>query len=145
MQDGRWGLAYRYNPAGGELNAFAISTTGVAGPYACVANVTAGAPGDEDPFLWQEPDDGSLHMVYHNRQFGYHAFAPVGGARWAVSPTRAHFFTTSVRLDDGRTLELGRRERPELRFDAAGAPAVLYTGVQANDTTCFVLAQTVGT
>ena len=143
LSDGRFAMAYRYNPPGGSLNALAVSDAGVAGPYRCVANVTAGMPGDEDPFLWQQPD-GSLHMLWHNRGFGYHGFSAGVGEEWGVSPTGAHAFTLNVTRDDGRNMTLLRRERPELRFAgeaAARAPVALIAAVQAQDSTCFALAQ----
>ena len=80
-------------------------------------------------------------MIWHNRGFGFHGFSPEAGTQWSVSPTHSHAFTLNVSLDDGTTRDFGRRERPELRFDASGAPSILYTAVQAADTTCFSLAQ----
>ena len=82
-------------------------------------------------------------MLWHNQQFGYHGFADEAGTSWAVSPTGAHAFTLNVTLDDGSTRNFGRRERPELHFDADGAPAMLLTAIQAADTTCFSFAQPV--
>ena len=91
--------------------------------------------------MWQQPD-GSLHMLWHNRGAGYHGFAAASGAQWAVSPSGAHAFTLSVPLAGGGTIDLSRRERPELRFDnATGVPIALYTAMQRNDTTCGSLVQ----
>lgn len=168
----------RYNPPGGELLAFAFAAgNDFRGPYINVFNLTNGQPGapegssvqdayfksrtcapplppppagDEDPFAWQQPD-GSLHTIYHNKGFGYHAFATDDGGRgghtWAVSPTGSHAFTLSLQLDNGTDTLLQRRERPELRLDPArgGVPATLYNGVLAADGTAFVAAQAVGT
>ena len=106
--------------------------------------------GDEDPFAWQQPD-GTLHAICHNKGFGYHAFATddggKGGHVWAVSPTGSHAFTLALGFDNGTETALLRRERPELRFDAArgGVPVTLYNGALAADETAFVVAQAVGT
>jgi hypothetical protein len=143
LADGRFAMAYRYNPPGGSLNALAVSDAGVAGPYRCVTNVTAGKGGDEDPFVW-EAADGAIHLLWHNKNFGYHGFATGVGAPFSLSPTGAHAFTLNVSTDDGRELNLLRRERPELRFAgeaAARVPVALIAAVQAQDTTCFALSQ----
>jgi hypothetical protein len=146
LPDGRWALAYRYNPRGGSLNALALADD-FRGPYACVANVTAGAPGDEDPFFWAATAAPGAplvgHMLFHNRDFGHHAFGPLdGSAPWRVSP--GHAFTLNVSMDDGTTTRLARRERPALRFDAAsGRPLALINGVQNTSATgaCFSFEQ----
>ena len=133
LADGRWLMAYRYNPPGGSLNAIAVADD-FRGPYENTANVTVadGAHGgDEDPFGFVLPASPTIaHMLYHNRQYGYHAWGPINGsAPWRVGNT-SHAFTLSVPLDDGSVLALGRRERPALRFDASGAPVALINGVQ---------------
>lgn len=92
-----------------------------------------------------------MHAIYHNKGFGYHAFATdvggTGGYEWAVSPTGSHAFTLAVALDNGTDVTLLRRERPELRFDSAhgGVPVELFNGALASDETAFVVAQAVGT
>jgi hypothetical protein len=152
LPDGRWALAYRYNPRGGSLNALALADD-FRGPYACVANVTAGQPGDEDPFFWAtnvtagDPPAPAPqlmgHMLFHNRDFGHHAFGPLdGSAPWRVSP--GHAFSLNVSMDDGSTTRLARRERPALRFDAtSGRPVALINGVQNTSATgaCFSFEQ----
>jgi hypothetical protein len=146
LRDGRVLLGYRYNePKVGELNAFAFAANNdFRGPYECVCNLTAGRPGDEDPFVWEQPD-GTLHALYHNGPYGYHAFAVdeqgAGGRAWAVSPSGAHAFTLDVSYDDGTSEALRRRERPELTFGASGAPVALLNGVQASDGGCYAFRQ----
>jgi len=156
LPDGRWAMAYRYNPKGGSLNAVAIADE-LPGPYRCVANVTAGKPGDEDPFFWYAnvtsgnnpptPTDQIMgHMLYHNRNFGYHAFGPLDGtAQWRVGG--GHAFVLNVTMDDGSTTFLNRRERPVLRFDAkTRKPIALINGVQNATSTghCFSFEQPIG-
>lgn len=145
LRDGRLLLGYRYNSKVGELNAFAVAAPGapLEGPYACITNLTRGKPGDEDPFVWQQPNDGSLHAVYHNAGAGYHAFADEAGIDWFVSPTGSHAFTLNVTLEGGAVLPLGRRERPELEIGPDGVPVRLWNGVQAANTSCFAMAQPV--
>jgi len=128
LADGRWYMAYRYNPPGGSLNAAAVADSFL-GAFVSVANVTAGARGDEDPFAFVRANSSIAHMVYHNRGFGYHAFGPLdGSAPWRVSPTGAHAFTLAVA--GAPDIALVRRERPLILFDAAGAPVALVNGVQ---------------
>ena len=141
LPDGRWAMAYRYNPKGGSLNAVAISVDGFRGPYASLVNLTAGKPGDEDPFFYWSivppgaqgsaaPGDVIGHMLYHNRDFGYHAFGLLDGSSWSVSPTHSYAFTLNVTMDDGSVTRLSRRERPALRFDEQHRPLALLNGVQ---------------
>lgn len=48
------------------------------GPFTSTANLTKAPGNDEDPFLWQEKVDGSLHILYHNSARGLHAFSTDG-------------------------------------------------------------------
>jgi hypothetical protein len=135
LADGRYLMAYRYNPPGGERNAVAVADD-FRGPFVNVANLTQGPGGDEDPFVWQA-DDGSVHMLYHNGPAGYHAFSRNGTCEWRSSPTGAHAFSLHVDVDDGSTLVLSRRERPFLTFASPerphGAPTFLFNGAQLAD------------
>lgn len=145
LADGRWAMAYRYNPKGGSLNAIAIADD-FRGPYASLVNLTEGKAGDEDPFFFHSVDsngDVAGHMLYHNHNFGYHAFGKLHGSSWSVSPTHSYAFTLNVTMDDGSVTHLGRRERPALRFDASGRPLALINGVQAGGKagSCFSFAQ----
>jgi hypothetical protein len=79
-------------------------------------------------FLWQEKQDGSLHILYHNGPRGLHAFS-ADGIKWWKSPTNSSAFTLNVNYSDGHTVKLARRERPEILFDATGVPLYLYNGV----------------
>lgn len=145
LADGRVLMAYRYNPPGGELLAFAFAANNdFRGPYVNVFNLTQGRPGDEDPGAWQQPD-GSLHVLYHNKGFGYHAFATDStGKSWAVSPTGSHAFTLAVSLNNGTATTLLRRERPELRLSAStGLPLALINGVLDEYGTAFSMSQPV--
>jgi hypothetical protein len=136
LADGRYVMAYRYNPPGGERNAVAIADD-FRGPFVNVANVTEGVPhgNNEDPFIWQA-DDGSVHMLSHNGPVGYHAFSR-NGTVWRTSPIGAQAFSVAVDVDDGSKLVLHRRERPFLTFASPtrpfGAPTFLFNGVQVAD------------
>lgn len=148
LNDGRVLLAYRYNSPKGELNAFAFAAGNAwdAPSYVSAFNLTNGALGDEDPFVWQQPD-GTLHAIWHNKGAGYHAFATDNGGRggyhWAVSPVAGtHAFSLDVPLANGTTITLKRRERPEIRFNPAdGSPATLYTGAYDAQGRAYALAQ----
>lgn len=138
LPDGRWMMGYRYNPVGGSLNAVAIASS-FEGPYVNIVNVTEGKSGDEDPFTFYSLEDGGSgevvgHLLYHNRDFGYHAFGKLDGSPWSVSPTGSHAFNLSVAMGDGSTLTLGRRERPALVMEKGGGgvpvPVALINGVQ---------------
>lgn len=147
LPDGRWLMAYRFNPrGGGEQNAIAVADT-LAGPFLCIANISVGVPaGDnEDPFVWQQPgQEGFAHILYHNAGFGYHAWGPIEGdikpTSWQSS-TKAHAFTLVANLTDGSTVAFSRRERPFLRFRDDGTPDMLYNGVVGPDGTAFSFAQ----
>ena len=120
------------------------------GPYESVINVTEGLPGDEDPFVWAENGDSSnVHLIWHNRGFGYHGWGGIDGANpsFNVSPTHSHAFTLNVSVDDGTVMHLNRRERPFLRFNTAGAPIALINGVQDIDRNgpCFSFQQPIST
>jgi hypothetical protein len=151
LPDGRWAMAYRYNPKGGSLNAVALADS-FKGPYNCIANLTEGMGGDEDPFFFYSNETagdpplptGVLlgHMIYHNHNFGYHAFGKLDGSPWRVSPTHSHAFTLNVTAEDGSTTYLARRERPALRFDeATQKPVALINGVQNASASCFSFEQ----
>ena len=55
---------------------------------------------------------------------GGHAFSKDGFA-WSEW-TRC--YNTSIPLNNGSTVEVNRRERPKLLFDASGTPVHLYNG-----------------
>merc|ERR1712232_506574 len=77
-------MAYRFNPAHGEQNGFAVADS-FRGPFRSLANLTKAPGNDEDPFLWQD-ERGHYHIVYHNGRHGYHAFSD-DGIDWRKSPT----------------------------------------------------------
>lgn len=85
-------------------------------------------------FLWQEKQDGSLHILYHNGPRGLHAFS-ADGITWRKSPTNSSAFALSVSYTDGHSIRLARRERPEILFGASGAPLFLYNGVNTESAT----------
>lgn len=126
-------LAYRFNTGSGEQNGFALSESFL-GPFESVTNLSKAPGNDEDPFLWQEPSDDSLHILYHNGPHGLHAFSQ-DGIVWQKSPIGSHAFGLSFNLTDNSTFSLRRRERPEILFDADGRPLYLYNGVNTGDAT----------
>lgn len=50
------------------------------------------------------------------------------GITWFKSPTGSHAFELQLELDNGKSVELARRERPEILFGSDGAPRFLYNG-----------------
>jgi hypothetical protein len=162
LADHRVMLAYRFNPSHGEQNGFAIAESFL-GPFVSSANLTKAPGNDEDPsvhslaiivielatyslqvplravatmcrFLWQEKQDGSLHILYHNGPRGLHAFS-ADGTEWRKSPTNSSAFTLNVNFTDGHIVRLARRERPEILFDTSGAPLFLYNGANTENET----------
>jgi hypothetical protein len=143
LRDGRVLMAYRYNSKVGELNAIAFADKNdFRGPYTDVFNLTNGKPGDEDPFVWEQPD-GSLHVIWHNQNHGFHAFATnSSGAEWRLTPIGGTYaFQLGVEWANGTSTTFLRRERPEIRFNADGTPAMLYNGVTDAYATAWVLGQ----
>ena len=127
LADGNVMLAYRFNPHGGEQNGFALATS-YRGPFGSYSNLTKAPGNDEDPYLWEQQDDGSLHILYHNGAHGLHAFSGDKGKTWAKSPTKSHAFALEVEVGTG-IFTLSRRERPELLFANDGSPRFLINGV----------------
>jgi hypothetical protein len=87
----------------------------------------------EDPFLFHQPETDSFHALFHTMggcpEVGCHAFSK-DGFSWRVSPGGAYNF--SVQLDNGATVQLKRRERPQLVVDPrSGRPTHLLNGAEA--------------
>lgn len=123
-------MAFRYNSVHGETNGVAYSKKNAAGPFKVVANLTC--HGCEDPFIWQQ-NDGSMHMIYHNHANSYHAWS-ADGVSWSEND-QTPMFSTRFTIVGGHSLQLRRRERPELVFDfETGAPLALLNGASADDT-----------
>jgi hypothetical protein len=111
------------------------------GPFRHLANLSTCG---EDPFLWQDRRDSSLHMIFHvedERAYGewpsLHAFSSDGGLTWGVSasPDRRGAYSTSVLYGEGEPGErFQRRERPELILDLDGRPRWLLSAVMRSDT-----------
>lgn len=92
---------------------------------------------NEDPFLWVDAK-GNFHIVAHEQSTnnvcgsnvaghtcGAHLFSR-DGFSWTVS--RTPVYDSAVTLANGTTGELQTRQRPQIVFDANGAPLVLYNG-----------------
>ena len=133
LENGKVMLAYRFNPSHGEQNGFALSGS-ILGPFTSSANLTKAPGNDEDPYLWQSKHDESLHILYHNGAHGLHAYSKDGRV-WSKSPTHSRAFSLELDLSGGNTFALARRERPELLFDAQGAPTHLYNGANTHGAT----------
>ena len=77
-----------------------------------------------------------------------HAFS-LDGKRWQWSTVPA--YNTTVRMADGSSVRLNRRERPHLLFDADGTPTHLYTAVTGlpgpfqHTDRCWTFVQALGT
>lgn len=143
-------MAFRFNGAGGEHNGFATAAS-FQGPFTLLSNLSHQGGNDEDPYIWQDAAAvgttttggakvgarargasagcAPLHILYHNAQRGLHAFSGDCGVSWRKSPTGSIAFSLNLTLSDGSVFALARRERPELRWDAAsGAPTHLWNG-----------------
>lgn len=86
----------------------------------------------EDPFLWFQPETQSFHALFHNMggctDMGCHAFSK-DSVHWTLSLQPA--YSSTVQFDNGQTLKMKRRERPQLVFDpVSGRPTHLINGVQ---------------
>jgi hypothetical protein len=167
---GSVGMAFRFNPKGGEMVGYATAET-FKGPYTAVSTLAAVAPsGSEDPFVFELA--GTLHMLWHRSTHGYHGWSADGGLTWESNALKGvEIYTMTVasagpdprRLPGGRrganhtavSTTFKRRERPELLFtsppDSAGAafPTHLLTGVQemgvgGGDGTAFSHIQRLG-
>eukprot|EP00937_MAST-01D_sp_MAST-1D-sp2_P002150 g2150.t1 len=141
---GRVGMAFRYNPSGGEMNGYAVADD-PAGPFVALSNLSAVAPkGSEDPYVFELPASHPqraaapppplrvLHMIWHDGRYGYHGWSTDGGLSFD-SNARAgvHLYDPTVLYADGSNETFKRRERPGLLFDATtGFPTHLITGVQ---------------
>lgn len=136
LQDGRVMLSYRFNYRG-EMVAFAVAED-FRGPFRSIANLSHSHGNDEDSYLWQQPD-GSLHILYHNGAHGLHAFSDSSGTNWTKG-AHGSAFTLQYDRDDGHTVTLRRRERPELLFGAHG-PTHFFTAVETEEGDSFSLVQ----
>jgi hypothetical protein len=136
-------LAYRgcpYNCNGTELLSLAYATH-FQGPYKRINDLQPLFDNPaEDPFIWQDKR-GNSHILMHSLEpEGGFGDGPKGG-RHALSRTiagpwifgeRTLAFDTTVVFDDGCSVELYRREKPQLFFSDDGEvrPEYLTTGVQ---------------
>ena len=138
LQDGRVLIAFRYN-LHGEGVSIAVADS-VEGPFQAVVrcNYTDGlTTWGEDPFLWQDASDETVHMYYHSYRFqrtgwpSLHAFSKTGDL-WNVtqSYTGVGAYSTNVTFSDGSKGVYSRRERPELLFDEQGVPMLFYSAIQ---------------
>jgi len=84
---------------------------------------------DEDPFIWRDKRS-NFHMLLHHfhPQGGWHAFSR-DGVTWTYGGLA---YDMNVLWDDGTTMSMKRRERPELIFNADGVPSILFTAVEPN-------------
>jgi len=119
-------LAYRYNPSGTERIALARADHWT-GPYTIVHQplFKESYAVDEDPYIWRDTR-GNFHMLTHHfhPQGGVHAFSS-DGLNWTYGGMA---FGSEVKWDDGTTMSMTRRERPELVFDDSGKPILLFNG-----------------
>ena len=136
-------LAYRgcpYNCGGAELIALA-SAPSYRGPYTRIGTAQPlFSNGNEDPHVWRDAR-GHWHMLMHSLEagggfgggpkVGRHAFSRDIGQAWTFNNNTLAYNTT-VRFDDGSSIDFFRRERPQLYFSEDGAMTPLYltTGVQ---------------
>ena len=132
--DGRaWVMFRSYNRTGKYHSVIGMARAPHwSGPYAIDPSPLF-AEWMEDPYLFFQPETKSYHALFHTMggcpEVGCHAFS-ADGVTWHVSPGGAYNFT--VALDDGSSIELKRRERPQLVFDPqSGKPTHLINGAEA--------------
>eukprot|EP00039_Didymoeca_costata_P027400 m.18329 g.18329 ORF g.18329 m.18329 type:complete len:371 (+) comp6282_c0_seq2:164-1276(+) len=102
---------------------------------------------NEDVWWWQSKD-GIYHALSHRMtpadresfEVGGHAFA-TSMDDWSYALTPA--YTREVALKDGSTVNLTRRERPQLLLNEDGEPTYVYNAVGFNSTT-FTFCQQLG-
>ncbi|KAH7058589.1 hypothetical protein B0J12DRAFT_594053 [Macrophomina phaseolina] len=117
----------------------------------------SGQPWSEDPFLWQDKR-GHWHILAHymidieerdekGPNVGAHLYARNLTGPWTFN-TQTLAYNTTVKFDDGTTMEMYRRERPKLYFDWSDpdlTPLYLLNGVQeSNNGRSFTLIQPIG-
>ena len=109
----------------------------------------------EDPCLFFNAPTSTwralMHMYATNdtrHQFFVGGAAESAGpsiySEWTMQmpPESGAVFNTTVQFENGTVATFGRRERPKLIMDAAGAPSVLVTGVcPVNSEYCYTLSQ----
>lgn len=96
----------------------------------------------EDAYVWKDPagvPGGGYHMLFQGGSYApiypsysghFHTAASADGLSWIVDAS-AVVFNASIPLVDGSVLQLTRRERHQVLFDARGAPSHLFNGVMA--------------
>ena len=140
-------LVYRgctYNCSGGpEQISIASSRTGYKGPYTKLQVDPVFPNPNEDPFLWRDKR-GHYHMLLHSLErnggfgdgpkVGRHAFARNFSGPWTFGD-KTLAFSTEVHFNDGSSIDLFRRERPQLYFSTDGdmTPLLLTNGAQARN------------
>lgn len=136
LKNGSYVMAYRYN-LGNEYVGISISYDNYVGPYINIANLSVAG---EDPFIWQDANDDTFHIIFHVENGQAYSNWPSLHAysrdlrHWNVSTsytrTKMGAYSTNVTWDNGQETEFYRRERPELMFDENGHPQYFYTAVQ---------------
>eukprot|EP00041_Stephanoeca_diplocostata_P004594 m.47404 g.47404 ORF g.47404 m.47404 type:complete len:323 (+) comp15221_c1_seq1:663-1631(+) len=104
------------------------------GPYSYTTANRGDVIVGEDPTLWQD-ERGRWHMVfehYNGTSCGNHAFSLTGTDEWVIAPS---IYSLDVELD-GKKVQLEKRERPQMVFDANGTPVALANGACIGKT-CF--------
>jgi hypothetical protein len=91
----------------------------------------------EDPFLWQD-GRGFFHMLIHGMCFApfnaIHAYSRDGVA-WALAAAAPYSY--AVNYTDAAPALYWRVERPQLAFDAGGAPTTLFNGACGDGVACL--------
>lgn len=86
-----------------------------------------------------DPKLGPPHNKNCTGQVGLHAFAKTiegDGSGWATAPrlignaSEPSAYSSTIQFSDGSEFTFYRRERPELRTNAAGDPTHLITGIE---------------
>ena len=97
----------------------------------------------EDAYVWADPPGapgGGWHMLFQGGSYApsypqyaghwHTAFSPNGLENWTVAAS-SMAFDGDIALAGGGSLQLSRRERHQVLFDASGAPSHLFNGAMA--------------
>lgn len=137
LANGTYVLAFRFN-TNAEHVGIAISHSSYIGPYVNIANLSIAG---EDPFLWQDMNDHTFHIIFHVENAEAYSGWPSLHAyskdlyHWDVSQSyersKVGCYSTVVTWVDGQNTTFYRRERSQILFDSNnGDPLWFYSAVQ---------------
>jgi hypothetical protein len=101
---------------------------------------------NEDVYWWKSQKDGVFHALSHRMKPSDREDTNSGGHAFTKNITDWHYaltpaYNNTLELGDGTTLQLKRRERPQILFGADGEPMALYNGVMSPEGEVFTYGQ----